>query len=70
MPSGIQLFMHCRGCRDRGKPDKVVVGLTDPFTLRAWCEKCDTLVADFKVAEPVRAWCEECGKPIGPDHAH
>jgi len=68
--NGILSFMACRRCVESGKRSQTVAGLTDPFTLRLWCERHNMLIADFTLAEPIKPYCEICDEEIGPNHTH
>jgi hypothetical protein len=63
-------YMHCGNCLRRGRKDKIAVGLANPWTIRVWCEKCDRLVADFALRDPLMPRCDICGEPSGPNHKH
>jgi ribosomal protein S27E len=68
--SNIQAFIHCSTCGAKGRSGRYEVGLTDPFTIRVWCAKCQKLVADFTLAKSIQPRCDVCGESIGPDHVH
>jgi hypothetical protein len=70
MGDEILSFIHCATCVANGKRDRIVAGLTDPFTLRVWCKSCNRLVADFTLARPIMPRCDVCGEPISPGHSH
>ena len=70
MSDGILSFIHCAACVDKRKPSRITAGLTDPLTLRIWCKRCDRLIVDFMLAEPIEPRCDVCGEVIGPNHTH
>lgn len=67
----IQAYFHCKNCMEQGLQDRIDVGLSDPQTITVRCQKCDSDVGHFKLAEPM-PWgiCGTCGKPLGPGHVH
>ena len=68
--SKIISFMACRRCTELGKRSQTVAGLTDPYTLRLWCDRHNMLISDFTLATPIIPRCDICGEEIGPDHTH
>jgi ribosomal protein S27E len=70
MTKDILSFIHCKSCIEKRRKDKLEIGLTDPFTLRVWCVRCNKLTADFTMAEPIIPRCDICGEEIGPGHTH
>jgi hypothetical protein len=70
MPSNIQSIITCKTCYDLNRKARLHVGLTDPMTLRVWCQACDKLVADFKLADSHELRCDVCGEPAGQGHVH
>ena len=70
MASNILSFVACTTCTDLNRRGRLHVGLTDPTTLRVWCQSCDKLVFDFELAEPRELRCDICDAPITPGHSH
>jgi hypothetical protein len=70
MSSGIVSYMHCRRCTEKGRAGRYNVGLVDQWTLRVWCERCQTKVGDFMLMNAIQPRCDVCGEVAGPDHRH